>query len=1282
MITRARKYAVIAIPLLAAIGFMQDLRTQQGVDDWVWYLVSLLLTIFIGRRFLPFWLAGIFSILTLAGFYLSPPGADPAGALVHCYMGISVLWVTAGLIFLQVRSEAALRLAEEKYHAIYENAVAGIFQSTSDGAILSANPAMAAIFGYASPAEFMESVHHVGQQIYADSTRREEFKRLLEERGAATGFEFQARRKDGALIWVSAGARAARDAKGRLLYYEGLMVDITQRKAQELEIQRLTRLYATLSEVNQTIVRCQSPQELFQDICRIMIEFGKFRGVWISENPDGVLATAAHRMSGEDAELVMPGWNNGCGVTAEALRTGRPALCNDNGADARAVCCREVLVRLGIQSCAAFPFRLPGKVGGAISLCSDEVDFFKAEENRLLEEVTLDISYALDRMHEQEQRRRAEEALRLSEIKFSRAFANNPAAIALTRLEDGVVLEVNNTWLDLCGFSRGEIIGRSARMMWPSTGDAADFVRRLREQGVLRGHEQEFRKKSGEIFVVQMSSQALTFNHEQLVLSTLVDVTARKKAEAALLVSDAKWRSYLENAPVGILVADADGRHVEANRAAEELLGYPPGGLLGTGVGDLAAPENGEPLKRHLAELANLGQSGGQFLLRRKDGSLIWALVRASRLAEGGLLGIFQNITELKLAEAALRQSEEQFRATFELASIGMAQADPQTRRFVRVNRKMCEITGYSAAELLQLTPRDLTHPDDWEPERDHFDSVIRGERPSHHTEKRYLRRDGTVAWVNVNMTVIRDADGKPVRTLAAIEDITARKEAERERVRLLTAFEQTAESIVLTDPDGTILHVNPAFEKVSGYTRQEVIGRNPRILKSGRHEAAFYHQLWDTIKKGEVWHGHLVNKRKDGSLFEEDATISPIRDSGGKIVNYMAIKLDVSREVALEAQFRQSQKMDAIGRLAGGVAHDFNNILQVITMQVEMTPAAEKLSPDVAESLREIRAAAERAANLTRQLLLFSRQQVMQKQDVDLNEVVTNLSKMLHRIIGEDVQLQLSLHPAPLFTHADAGMLDQVLLNLAVNARDAMPGGGRLLVATHEIELDEEHARLYPEAVPGRYACLNVSDSGIGIPPDVMPRIFDPFFTTKEAGKGTGLGLATVFGIVKQHGGWIKVQSTPGLGTHFQIFLPACATPPVETTGAAIRQKAPGGTETILLAEDDPALRPLTRTLLERHGYRVLEAASGVEAIKIWRDHRQEVALLLSDIVMPGGLSGQQLARLLREQNPQLKIIYTSGYSAEIAGHELELRSGENFVSKPFSPNRLLETIRRCLDQ
>jgi PAS domain S-box-containing protein len=1282
MITRARKYAVIAIPLLAAIGFMQDLRTQQGVDDWVWYLVSLLLTIFIGRRFLPFWLAGIFSILTLAGFYLSPPGADPAGALVHCYMGISVLWVTAGLIFLQVRSEAALRLAEEKYHAIYENAVAGIFQSTSDGAILSANPAMAAIFGYASPAEFMESVHHVGQQIYADSTRREEFKRLLEERGAATGFEFQARRKDGALIWVSAGARAARDAKGRLLYYEGLMVDITQRKAQELEIQRLTRLYATLSEVNQTIVRCQSPQELFQDICRIMIEFGKFRGVWISENPDGVLATAAHRMSGEDAELVMPGWNNGCGVTAEALRTGRPALCNDNGADARAVCCREVLVRLGIQSCAAFPFRLPGKVGGAISLCSDEVDFFKAEENRLLEEVTLDISYALDRMHEQEQRRRAEEALRLSEIKFSRAFANNPAAIALTRLEDGVVLEVNNTWLDLCGFSRGEIIGRSARMMWPSTGDAADFVRRLREQGVLRGHEQEFRKKSGEIFVVQMSSQALTFNHEQLVLSTLVDVTARKKAEAALLVSDAKWRSYLENAPVGILVADADGRHVEANRAAEELLGYPPGGLLGTGVGDLAAPENGEPLKRHLAELANLGQSGGQFLLRRKDGSLIWALVRASRLAEGGLLGIFQNITELKLAEAALRQSEEQFRATFELASIGMAQADPQTRRFVRVNRKMCEITGYSAAELLQLTPRDLTHPDDWEPERDHFDSVIRGERPSHHTEKRYLRRDGTVAWVNVNMTVIRDADGKPVRTLAAIEDITARKEAERERVRLLTAFEQTAESIVLTDPDGTILHVNPAFEKVSGYTRQEVIGRNPRILKSGRHEAAFYHQLWDTIKKGEVWHGHLVNKRKDGSLFEEDATISPIRDSGGKIVNYMAIKLDVSREVALEAQFRQSQKMDAIGRLAGGVAHDFNNILQVITMQVEMTPAAEKLSPDVAESLREIRAAAERAANLTRQLLLFSRQQVMQKQDVDLNDVVTNLSKMLHRIIGEDVQLQLSLHPAPLFTHADAGMLDQVLLNLAVNARDAMPGGGRLLVATHEIELDEEHARLYPEAVPGRYACLNVSDSGIGIPPDVMPRIFDPFFTTKEAGKGTGLGLATVFGIVKQHGGWIKVQSTPGLGTHFQIFLPACATPPVETTGAAIRQKAPGGTETILLAEDDPALRPLTRTLLERHGYRVLEAASGVEAIKIWRDHRQEVALLLSDIVMPGGLSGQQLARLLREQNPQLKIIYTSGYSAEIAGHELELRSGENFVSKPFSPNRLLETIRHCLDQ
>jgi nitrogen-specific signal transduction histidine kinase/CheY-like chemotaxis protein len=405
------------------------------------------------------------------------------------------------------------------------------------------------------------------------------------------------------------------------------------------------------------------------------------------------------------------------------------------------------------------------------------------------------------------------------------------------------------------------------------------------------------------------------------------------------------------------------------------------------------------------------------------------------------------------------------------------------------------------------------------------------------------------------------------------------------------------------------------------------------------------------------------------------------VRDASGKVERVVGVARDITEPRQLAEQFRQSQKMDAIGQLAGGVAHDFNNILAAIMMQAEMAGMIENVKGKVQDALSDIRVYAERAANLTRQLLLFSRRQVMQPRELNLNEVVTNLAKMLQRIIGEDVRLQLHLHPAPLTTRADAGMLDQVLMNLAVNARDAMPGGGRLLIETTEKTVSEDLAGLHTEAAPGRYVCLSVSDTGIGIPPDVLPRIFEPFFTTKEPGKGTGLGLATVFGIVKQHEGWLKVDSMPGQGTNFKVFLPARTATSAEAARAEAPPKPRGGTETILLAEDDSDVRMLVQAVLEHHGYKVIEAANGIEALKLWTEHRGTVALLLTDLVMPAGMTGQQLARRLQQDQPDLKIIFTSGYSAEIAGRELQLRSGENFVQKPFAPYQLLEVVRKCLD-
>jgi len=492
---------------------------------------------------------------------------------------------------------------------------------------------------------------------------------------------------------------------------------------------------------------------------------------------------------------------------------------------------------------------------------------------------------------------------------------------------------------------------------------------------------------------------------------------------------------------------------------------------------------------------------------------------------------------------------------------------------------------------------------------------------------------------------------------------------------------EQAAETVVITDTNGTILYANPAFETTSGYTRAEALGQNPRVFKSGRQDDEFYRRMWEVLGRGETWSGHFINRRKDGVFYEEEATISPIRDTAGKVVNYVAVKHDVTREVQLEAQFRQSQKMDAIGKLAGGVAHDFNNILAIIQMQADLLKTEDGITPAQLETAMEIGKAVQRASALTRQLLLFSRKQMLQLRDLDLNESINEMTKMLRRTLGENIKLQFKFMMQDLFTHADAGMIDQVLMNLAVNARDAMPNGGQLIIETSAVELDKAAAAQIPHARPGSFVCLSVRDTGCGIPPENFQRIFEPFFTTKDVGKGTGLGLATVFGIVQLHQGWIGFHSQSGCGTTFRIYLPQLAgmtgKKPEQHALAAVR----GGVETILLVEDDAALRASVRKILSQLGYCVLEAVNGIEALKIWEQYRDGIHLLLTDVVMPGGMSGIDLGERLLKENPKLKVIYNSGYSAEVAGKDFPLKEGVNFLIKPFQTQALAQTVRQMLD-
>jgi signal transduction histidine kinase/ActR/RegA family two-component response regulator len=390
----------------------------------------------------------------------------------------------------------------------------------------------------------------------------------------------------------------------------------------------------------------------------------------------------------------------------------------------------------------------------------------------------------------------------------------------------------------------------------------------------------------------------------------------------------------------------------------------------------------------------------------------------------------------------------------------------------------------------------------------------------------------------------------------------------------------------------------------------------------------------------------------------------------------------EITERLALEAQLRHSVKMEAVGQLAAGVAHDFNNILTIIQGHADLLLQSKPLAPPTEKSLRQIWSAADRAGKLIQQLLMFSRKQVMQPRYIDLNEIISNVSPMLQRMMGEHIAFEYTPVPNLPAIYADVGMIEQVLVNLSINARDAMPNGGRLVISAAPRVLEPVACVLNPEARPGHFVCLSVSDTGGGMDNATLSHLFEPFFTTKEIGKGTGLGLATVYGIVKQHQGWIIVESKLGAGSTFTLFLPCVSRPAdIPTPQSQSQLQAATGSETLLVVEDEPSLRELVVRILELCGYRIYQAQNGVEALQVWEQHRHEIDLLLTDMVMPEGISGRQLAERLQKEDPALKVIYTSGYSPGMAGKDIALLEGFNFLAKPYPPSRLAQVVRECLD-
>ncbi|NWF91864.1 MAG: PAS domain S-box protein [Syntrophaceae bacterium] len=788
-------------------------------------------------------------------------------------------------------------------------------------------------------------------------------------------------------------------------------------------------------------------------------------------------------------------------------------------------------------------------------------------------------------------------------------------------------------------------------------------------------------------------SERLVRKLEQKAIQLEQEVQARKEAELKLRESEESFRSVIEKANDGIIIAASDGTHLYANQRASEITGYSVEELLKIGMRGLAHPDEIFKLSERLKKRLSGEEVSGLFESRivRKEGKTVEVEITGARIFWHGQFAdavIMRDISERKKTLEALKVSEEKYRALVERSLQGILVV--QDFRIAYVNQRCAEILGYTVEELLSL-PKEkvmaLVHPEDQALVWGRFRDRLEGEDVPPRYEYRGIRKDGSIRWVEMFSSLI-EYGGKPA-VQAAFVDITDRKQAEE----LLRQSEERYRALVEGSFDGifiqkgsTIMYVNKRLCEMLGYDRGELEGKEHWLVYHPDYRELTRGRARARMRGEEVPSQYEVKLlRKDGSAFDGEILAKRIMfgdEPGIQVwVRDITERKRVEQEMAsLQEHLRQVQKMEAIGRLAGGIAHDFNNLLTVIKGTCQLSLLDLREGDPLRANLKEIEKSAERAADLTRQLLAFSRKQIMEMRVFDLNRLINNLEKMLRRIIGEDIELVTFLTDGVGRVKADPAQIEQAIINIVVNARDAMPEGGKLTIETANVELDEAYAKRHIEVKPGPYVMLSISDTGVGMTKEVQEKLFEPFFTTKEVGKGTGLGLSTVYGIVRQSGGNIWVYSEPGQGATFKIYLPRVDEPLDELREESIRE-VPQGSETILVVEDDETVRRLAIRILKMQGYKVLEASEGDRAFLLCEEYKEPIHLVLSDVVMPG-VSGRQLVERIKRIHPEAKVLYMSGYTGNVILHHGILEAGIEFVQKPFTIETLARKVREVLDK
>jgi two-component system cell cycle sensor histidine kinase/response regulator CckA len=746
------------------------------------------------------------------------------------------------------------------------------------------------------------------------------------------------------------------------------------------------------------------------------------------------------------------------------------------------------------------------------------------------------------------------------------------------------------------------------------------------------------------------------------------------------LEDEAIHKAFFENNPLPMWIHDVDSlRFISVNRAALKKYGYSREEFLEKTINDIHPPLETDKITIGLRPAL-----GGRRIHRHrlKSGELIEVEATSHELDFYGRRAVF-TIVHDRAGQNPVRtyvnENEVSSRDFIEAMPMGYYRST-QNGFFLECNSSFAKMLGYTREELLALgVPEELScNPGETDANEA---SRSYSARPDTYLLK---RKDGAEIWVEDFPIYVRDEEGEVIYREGICRFMGEREAGERrqieDRMRLQSAaLDAVANAVVITDKDGKVEYVNPSFEKLTGYSSSYAVGADiGKLVKSGKQDQYFYNEMWNTIMAGKVWHGELVNCRKDGTLYNEEMTITPVLNDEGAVTNFIAVKEDITRRMSLEDELTQAQKLDVIGRLAGGVAHDYNNVLGVILGYGELIKSKLGEQEVLRRQLDAIIAAAKRGSDLTKRLLSFARREVVSPKIVSANLSIEAIKEMLLQIVGENRDLVLNLAEDLWSIKVDSTQLDQVLVNLATNARDAIEDVGKITIETSNVFADDIFIAGHPEFTKGEYVKISFADTGKGIDKETLKKIFEPFFTTKSDGKGTGLGLAMVHAIIKQNRGSIEVQSEVGVGTKFEIYFPRSYGKPEELPEQMLSE-IPKGNATILIVEDRPDLLESSKKGLEQYGYKVLTAVNPQEALSLCTDFLGDIDLLLADVVMPN-MNGGELSSRIRKIKPGIRTLFMSGYTADVVAQHDTIGKRIAFIQKPFTPQALAKKLQEVL--